>query len=484
MNGLPYHAALAGVTTASAELLGLGERIGKVKPGYDADVVVWDSDPLTVGAAPVQVWIDGAPQFKQPFEIKKPHVQPLVQTALATEVLSVTTEHSDIIFSGVTNVLLPGISDESYMPDGGYVVVRSGKITCMGRCSDELKVAQSSDVKTVHLHRGHIAPPMTAFGSFLGLVEISAEEDTQDGENEQSTFSSAVDGLAFDTKNLRAAYKRGVTRAISAPAFKDGGHHGLSVGFKTGAFHALEKNAVWAEEVAVHYTLTLAAKQGKTPSMSSAVGELKRKLLKAVTAGNETSSKSIEEAKLEEVVNGTLPLVLTVHSADVIASILSLKAEIETKAPAPLNLIIFGGAESHLLASELAAANVSVVLAPLLAFSESWDQRRSLTGAPLTNGTAIDVLFAAGVTVAISSKEDWETRDLGLYAGIAHVNSGGAISKEDALAMVSTNVYKMLRLETKVSDMMEEFVVHEGSPLEISGRVRAVADRGKVTLWS
>lgn len=43
--GLKYHAALAGVTSAPAELLGLGNRIGKIQPGFDADVVVWDSVP-------------------------------------------------------------------------------------------------------------------------------------------------------------------------------------------------------------------------------------------------------------------------------------------------------------------------------------------------------------------------------------------------------------------------------------------------------
>jgi imidazolonepropionase-like amidohydrolase len=59
--GLPYHVALAGVTSASAELLGLGERIGKVKESFDADLALWDSDPLSVGATPVQVWIDGVP---------------------------------------------------------------------------------------------------------------------------------------------------------------------------------------------------------------------------------------------------------------------------------------------------------------------------------------------------------------------------------------------------------------------------------------
>ena len=34
--------------------------------------MVWDSDPLSVGATPVQVWIDGAPQFKDPVELEKP----------------------------------------------------------------------------------------------------------------------------------------------------------------------------------------------------------------------------------------------------------------------------------------------------------------------------------------------------------------------------------------------------------------------------
>ncbi|CAI4213309.1 unnamed protein product [Parascedosporium putredinis] len=70
--GLPYHVALASVTTAPAERLGLGSRLGKVKPGFDADVVVWDSDPLSLGASPVQVWIDGVAQYENPVELEKP----------------------------------------------------------------------------------------------------------------------------------------------------------------------------------------------------------------------------------------------------------------------------------------------------------------------------------------------------------------------------------------------------------------------------
>ena len=33
--GLPYHAAMASVTSAPAELLGMGERIGKIKNGFE-----------------------------------------------------------------------------------------------------------------------------------------------------------------------------------------------------------------------------------------------------------------------------------------------------------------------------------------------------------------------------------------------------------------------------------------------------------------
>ncbi|KAK1818936.1 hypothetical protein LTR12_006624 [Friedmanniomyces endolithicus] len=443
-NGLPYHVALAGVTSASAGLLGLGERIGKVKSGFDADVVVWDSDPLSVGAAPVQVWIDGVPQFEDPVELVKPARKPVELDLALQDIKNTLTEVKDVVFAGVGRVMLPG-------------------------------------------HESHIVPPFTAIGSTLGLVEIAGEEDTQDGSNDASTFSRAADGLMFDTKGLKASYRHGVTRAIVAPAHKGGGHQGVSVGFRIGAKHALEQGAVWQEELGVHYTFTLAAKEdGKTPSISSAVDALRTKLMKAVQANDTTETSPLEDKKLRAVITGTLPLILTVHSADTIATLLRLKTEIETATSQPLRLIIHGGAESHLLAPELAASNTSVVLAPLLPYSVTWDQRRSLTGAPLTNGTAVDVLFAAGVRVGISTSEDWEIRDLDLLAGIAYANSGGRIGEVEALKMVSGNIYEMLGLSSaKEAGCRDEFVVYEGNPLEINSRVRAVADgRGELITCS
>ena len=44
--GLPREAALRCVTSGAAEHLGIQDRVGTLEPGKDADIVVWDGDPL------------------------------------------------------------------------------------------------------------------------------------------------------------------------------------------------------------------------------------------------------------------------------------------------------------------------------------------------------------------------------------------------------------------------------------------------------
>lgn len=490
--GLPYHAALSAVTSEPADLLGLGNRLGKIKPGYDADIVVWDSDPLSVGATPVQVWIDGTAQYEDPVELEKPLAAPMVpDTSLNTTTVE-TAQLENVILSGVSKVLLPGHEDATTAETPINVVITGGKVTCIGECSEMISAATANGVKSVHLKNGYLTSSFTAFGSTLGLNEIDAESSTDDGDG--STFSRAVDGLALDNKKLKVAHEYGVTRAITAPKFaggSDSARYGVGVGFSTGAKTALDEGAVWADETSVHYTLSLAAKRDSTPSISSAIGAFRKKLLTAVTSTEEIKDPYSEEAYLKKVVAGELPLVVTVHSADAIASILKVKETVEKEISAQsktitsgkIRLALVGGAESYILADELAAAGVGVVLAPAQSYSTSWDQRRALSGAPLTNGTAIDRLVKAGVVTAIGLEEDWLIRDLALLAGRAHANSGGLLSEKSALDLISTNVYKMLGID-KSALVDGHFAVFEGSPLEIGSRMRAVGGGlGRVSIF-
>lgn len=494
--GLPYHAALSAVTSEPADLLGLGNRLGKIKPGYDADIVVWDSDPLSVGATPVQVWIDGTAQYEDPVELEKPLAAPMVPDKSLNATTVETAQLENVILSGVSKVLLPGHEDVTTAETSVNVVITGGKVTCIGQCSEKISAATADGAKSVHLQNGYLTSSFTAFGSTLGLNEIDAESSTDDGDG--STFSRAVDGLALDNKKLKVAHEYGVTRAITAPKFaggSDSARYGVSVGFSTGAKTALDEGAVWADETAVHYTLSLAAKRDSTPSISSAIGAFRKKLLTAVTSTEEIKDPYSEEAYLKKVVAGELPVVVTVHSADAIASILKVKETVEKEINAKsrtssssssgkIRLALIGGAESYILADELAAAGVGVVLAPAQSYSTSWDQRRALSGAPLTNGTAIDRLVKAGVVTAIGLEEDWLIRDLALLAGRAHANSGGLISEKSALDLISTNVYKMLGIGKSDAIVDGHFAVFEGSPLEIGSRMRAVGDGlGRVSIF-
>ncbi|OHF03007.1 amidohydrolase [Colletotrichum orchidophilum] len=490
--GLPYDAALASVTTAPAERLGLEHRLGKIKAGFDADIVVWDSDPLSVGATPVQVWIDGTAQYDEPVTLNKAFEGTMVpDESLGRIIEKPQVIKDDVVFTGVSKVL-HSVRPEGLATDGKTynIAISNGKITCVGTCEYELKAASEREGSLVHLKNGYLTPPFTAFGSTIGLNAIDSERNTDNGAG-GGRFSRAVDGLALNTEKLQVAHRYGVTRAISAPKFTGlGTHHGTSTGFLTGAGTILDRGAVFARDTAVHYTLDLSAKSGVdgVSSISAAVGDLRRKLLKAVSSLTANDSIPVEEryseaAFLQKVVKGHMALVVTVHSADTIATLLDVKSTVEevlseiANSTERLRLVIYGGAEAHLVADALFAAKVGVILAPMQSFAISWDQRRALTGAPLTNGTSIDVLLQAGVAVAIGLEEDWIVRDLGLLAGIAYSNGEGRLDEKMALDLVGRNVYSILGLEDDLGDdHFDHFVIHDGSPLEIGSRIRAVGD--------
>ncbi|MCY3001073.1 MAG: amidohydrolase family protein [Planctomycetota bacterium] len=57
--GLDATMAWEGLTTTAAALAGVGARVGKLAPGYDADIVLWNGDPLELSSRAVTVFIGG-----------------------------------------------------------------------------------------------------------------------------------------------------------------------------------------------------------------------------------------------------------------------------------------------------------------------------------------------------------------------------------------------------------------------------------------
>jgi imidazolonepropionase-like amidohydrolase len=72
--GMSRQKALASLTLAGAEILDLQDRIGSLKAGKDADLVLLDGDPFSVYTHVLETWVEG----KKVFDRSNPE-QPLFQ---------------------------------------------------------------------------------------------------------------------------------------------------------------------------------------------------------------------------------------------------------------------------------------------------------------------------------------------------------------------------------------------------------------------
>ena len=57
--GLPWIEAMRAITVEPAEIWGVQDHYGRLAPGQDADLVIWDGDPLEPSSAPLTVLVQG-----------------------------------------------------------------------------------------------------------------------------------------------------------------------------------------------------------------------------------------------------------------------------------------------------------------------------------------------------------------------------------------------------------------------------------------
>ncbi|KAF8806405.1 carbohydrate esterase family 9 protein [Phlegmacium glaucopus] len=493
--GLPENLAIASVTSNSAEAMGMGHRIGYLQKGYDADLVIWDSHPMALGATPSQVFIDGIAQLEAPHIVSKPKAYqrtPRVpnfdndaQNAVDYEGLPPLTPNKSpinttIIFKNVKSFYQKkgNIIEQVLFPQeiGGFstLVIRDGSVICSGdeRCS-KMATSDFTSFLTIDLEGGSISPGFVSFGSPLGLQHIEQEPSTNDdivydpllqpipdilGGN--SAIIHAVDGLGYRSRDALLAYRAGVTMGVTYPSHQ-GFYSGLGTAFSLGVSHKLEQGAIIQKVTGVHISVRHFSKL----SISTQIAALRKLLLdpQQNSAGN----------WFKRVTAGEIPLVIEAHSADIIATLITLKKEVEDTTRIEMRLTITGGAEAHLLAKELSAANVGVILTSSRPFPYVWEGRRILPGPPITKNSAIIELVTNKVVVGIGCEGIWSARNLPFDIAWAAIEAGGRISKEEAFALGSLNIEKLLGVEVP-EDQVDLVATRGDDLLGFGSRVLAV----------
>ncbi|KAI1377768.1 composite domain of metallo-dependent hydrolase [Hypoxylon crocopeplum] len=468
--GLDVESAISSIISVPARLLGLDNRLGFIRPGYDGDLVVWDRHPLQVGATPLEVYIDGNSVVRASDRLWEgsesssyPKEAPASRSSGLPENACVSGQ-SDIVVRGLRTSFIGADGLRNDQPEIGNltVVIREGRIACVGerRCDTIARQAAEDSIPSIDLQDGHMLPGLTIVTRQHGLVEMRQEPSTSDGATAGEEYSRPISGrfgIKFDGIHLERAHRSGVTRIVTPP-LTNGFFHGISALFRSGAKSVLDDGAIVETSAALHFTIGHDGKSSQTPSITSQISKL-RDLL--------TIDKHLHPV-YQTAAEGDIAVVVHTNNKDVIAHMVALKKETGA------HIVIMGGSEAHLVATELAEASMPVIVAPFWGCEPLfWDARNCLPGPPLTDRLGPQLLIDAGVQVAISNWDDTNNHIRNSIWEASWIAGHG--NRSLALDLVSKNIEDVLQLPRS-----RDFVIYEGDPFNFGARVALIFEEGKV----
>ncbi|MBY4636966.1 amidohydrolase family protein [Sphingopyxis sp. XHP0097] len=381
----------------------------------------------------------------------------------------------------ITNARLV-IGDGSAPVEGGTVVVRGGKVVAAGA-----GVAVPAGVERVDAEGRWVTPGLVAAFSRVGLVEVDAVSGTNDRSATRSRFSAGLDiAPALNPMGSPVAVNRagGVTRAIVAPGSSSSLFAGQGAVVDLG-----DDNDMVTRARALQFVAFGEAGSSKAGGSRAATFLLFREQLLAARSyarnpaalaewGNDALLQRADAEALVRVIDGTTPLFVRVDRASDILNVLKLKGEF----PA-MKLVLVGATDGWLVARDIAAANVPVILSPLSDLPDSFER---LAATQSNAGRLKD----AGVDVSVGVFDDddahkmgYATQYAGNLVGLARVPGASGLSWDEAFASISSAPARAVGMEASIGSLRPgragDVVIWDDDPLELGSRPVAVWIDGK-----
>lgn len=354
----------------------------------------------------------------------------------------------------------------------GTVIIKDGKIAAVGA-----DLAVPAGARVIDATGKVVTPGIIDPQSQFGVDEVDQVNETQDQALTSTRYSAAFDvAEGINPRSVLIPVNRveGVTRAVVAP------NSGTSVFAGRGAVISLmgEDGYLLKDPVALFVTLGEAGKKLAGGARSGSLLVLREALQDARDYGANRAAYDkagrraysltrMDLEALQPVVNGQMPVVVSVDRASDIQAVLKLAAEFK------LRLVISGGAEAWMVADDLAKAKVPVILNPTRDLPEAFES---------LNATLEDAarLQKAGVLIAFETGDSHKSWNVKQMAGNASANG---LPWLEAVKAITVNPARIYGLDKSVGTLETgkdaDLVVWSGDPLELTTFADAVFIRGR-----
>ena len=368
--------------------------------------------------------------------------------------------------------------------ENGTVVIQNGRVVSVGTG------AAPAGARVIDARGKVVSPGFVAVDSGLGGSEISSVGGSDDLSNGANTISASFDvsyGLDPWSFTLPVARLGGITRAIVVPSHAGGGggaHAHDDSDFAGVGDGGLQSPGLFAGQAAIiHLAAGTDILVKARVAMVAPFGEAGAGIAGGARGAQFTQFKetlaevrlyarnrgaydraglrdlSLSRADLEALIpvaNGTMPLIVTVRRAADIQQVLRLAREEGVK------IILDGAEEGWLVADQIAAANVPVLLNPISNLPGNLETRASR----MENAAALD---AAGVLIAIKGNEGSVHR-----ARETRYNAGNAVSHglpyDAAIEAITVNPARIFGMAGQFGELRPgaaaDVVIWSGDPLE------------------
>lgn len=352
----------------------------------------------------------------------------------------------------------------------GFILFDNGKIV---QCGSMDTYPTLDNLKIISCAGKHIYPGIIAPITSLGLQEIEAVRATNDVREVGVMNPNIRSAIAYNTDSriIPTVRSNGVLIAQVVP---EGGRiSGTSCVMQLDAWNWedawISDDGVWVTFPNMYSYSGWWAEPGsyqKNKDYNTQIDELNT-FLEAAKAYSMTTVPKVKNLKFEamrDIWNGSKNLYIRAGGAKEILAAISLCETYNIKP------ILVGAYDAYLIADILAAKKIAVILDKCHALPARTDddiQQNYKTPA---------ILQKAGVVFCIGIDGSWQTRNLCFEAGTA---CAFGLSKEEALACITSNTAKILKLDKQLGTLEPgknaTFIVTEGDVFDMKEGVISLA---------